>query len=223
MTPRLANEDAREVPESAPRLWGLTATQLHDAFWRSRGVECVRRADGTLPTSKADAYLLLEPDQLVVFDLREISEALQWTRATLCRLRVIEAGEDAYRERVRIGDDGLVKRIERVYTREYRAGYRVLLTDRFGLAKAWHSAESRRDAWLALRRAVPWFRTDDFRVHGHSYRRNDSDAEAPVFTSQQGCFQIDVAHIVTFIGYCDVRFPWDAVSVTRGSAPTIRI
>ncbi|MDZ4831189.1 MAG: sugar transferase [Phycisphaerae bacterium] len=176
-TPRLADDAPRGAASLSPRLWGLSATQLHDAYWRSHGIECVRRADGVAPLSGADAYMLLEPDQLVVFDLREITDALQWTRATLCRLRVVEAGEDAYRERVRIGDDGLVKRIDRVYTREYRAGYRVLFTDRHGLAKAWHAAGSRRDAWLALRRSVPWFRTDDFRVHGHSYRRGETEDE----------------------------------------------
>ena len=42
------------------------------------------------------------------------------------------------------------------------------------------------------------------------------DAEAPNFRSQQGWIQDNVTHIVTCIGYCDVRFPWDDVSVMRG-------
>jgi lipopolysaccharide/colanic/teichoic acid biosynthesis glycosyltransferase len=162
---------------TAPRVWGLSARQLHDAYWRAQGVECVRRGEGTPPEPGADAYLLLEPDQLVVFDLREIAEPLQWTRATLCRLRVVEAADEAYRERVRLGDDGLVKRIERVYSREVRAAYRVLFTDRVGLARAWSAAPTRREGWLALRRTVSFSRTDDFRVHGRSYRRDDHEAE----------------------------------------------
>lgn len=161
----------------APTIWGLDATRLHDAFWRSHGVECVRRGEGEAPQAGADAYLLLEPDQHVVFDLREIADALQWTRATVCRLRVVEAGDEMYRERVRIGEDGLVKRIERVYTREVRGAHRVLLADRASVARAWQAATSRRDGWLALRRLVPWSRVDDLRAHGGSYRRGDAEQE----------------------------------------------
>lgn len=173
------------------RLWGLSAAQLHDAFWRSHGILCVRRgqavagtpADGigaATPSGRAgaDAFLLLEPEQLVLFDLREIAASLQWTRAELCRLRVDEAGEESYRERVRVGEDGLVKRIERVYSREYRVGHSVLLTDRASVAQSWARAPSRRDGWKALRRGGRAVQSDAYRVHGWSYRNGDAAHEA---------------------------------------------
>jgi lipopolysaccharide/colanic/teichoic acid biosynthesis glycosyltransferase len=159
------------------RLWGLTPMELHDAYWRCHGIQCVRRGDGRDHGGGADAYLLLEPEQLVLFDLREISQALQWTRAELCRVRVDEAGEEAYRERVRIGEDGLVKRIERMYAREYRLGHSVLLTDRAHLAIAWSNAQTRRDGWKSLRRGGRAVPTDAFRVHGWSFRAGSAEDE----------------------------------------------
>ncbi|MDZ4755835.1 MAG: sugar transferase [Phycisphaerae bacterium] len=163
------------VDESRPRLWGLTPAAMHDAFWRAHGVECVRRgAAGEMPIAGADAYLLLEPDQLVIFDLRSIAQALHWTRAAICRMRVVEAGDESYRERVRCGEDGLVKRIERVYSREYRSGYRVLLTDRGSIARLWHAAPTRRDAWRGFRRGSRAIHTEAFRVDGWSYRCGDA-------------------------------------------------
>ncbi len=186
-TKPMSRDATAESQHHMPRLWGLSPAQLHDAFWRCHGVQCVRRGsahaepqgdarDGT--RVGADAYLLLEPEQLVVFDLREIAGMLQWTRAELCRVRVEEAGEESYRERVRIGEDGLVKRIERVYSREYRVGHSVLLTDRASLASAWADAATRRDGWKALRRGGRAVQNDSCRAHGWSYRSGDAADEA---------------------------------------------
>lgn len=183
----------RSVPTSVEphvtRLWGLTAAELHDAYWRCHGIQCIRRGamSGHMPTAGAegersgagaDAYMLLEPEQLVLFDLREAAQNLQWTRAELCRVRVDEAGEEAYRERVRVGEDGLVKRIERMYSREYRLGHSVLLTDRESVAQAWARAETRRDGWKALRRGGRAVQSDSYRVHGWSYRSGAAADEA---------------------------------------------
>lgn len=167
------------------RLWGLTPSQLHDAYWRCHGIQCVRRGEEGREGQRiratkvgADAYLLLEPEQLVLFDLRQIAQGLQWTRAELCRVRVDEPGEESYRERVRVGEDGLVKRIERMYSREYRVGHSVLLTDRANIAEAWAKAETRRDAWKALRRGGRAVQSDAYRVNGWSYRGGSAADEA---------------------------------------------
>jgi lipopolysaccharide/colanic/teichoic acid biosynthesis glycosyltransferase len=183
--------DRREGTLTAPaaslggRLWGLSPIELHDAFWRCHGIECVRRGSalsaGDAAGSRgsgADAFLLLEPEQLVLFDLREIAQMLQWTRCELCRVRVDEAGEESYRERVLTGEDGLVKRIERIYSREYRVGHSVLLTDRPARAAGWARAASRRDGWKSLRSGGRAAQTDSCRVHGWSYRGGDAFDES---------------------------------------------
>lgn len=166
---------ARTAPST---IWGLTAADIHDAYWCARGVQCVRRGEGAPPSGAADVYLLLEPGQAALFDLRDFSDELQWTRAELCRVRVIDANEEIYRERVVIGEDGLVKRIARLYGSEAKdraGGERVLVTERKDVAKAWHAAASRRDAWLALRRIVDLIETLDVRTPGHVYRLGDDD------------------------------------------------
>ncbi len=182
--PRDGAHDASAASPSG-RLWGLTPIELHDAFWRCHGIECVRRGAalnaGDAEASRgsgADAFLLLEPEQLVLFDLREIAQMLQWTRCELCRVRVDEAGEESYRERVLTGEDGLVKRIERIYSREYRVGHSVLLTDRPARAAGWARAASRRDGWKALRSGGRAAQTDSCRVHGWSYRCGDAFDES---------------------------------------------
>jgi lipopolysaccharide/colanic/teichoic acid biosynthesis glycosyltransferase len=174
-----------QAAAQSERLWGLSPIELHDAFWRCHGIECVRRGsaladDGAAAArgSGADAFLLLEPEQLVLFDLRDIAQMLQWTRCELCRVRVDEAGEESYRERVLTGEDGLVKRIERIYSREYRVGHSVLLTDRPARATGWARAASRRDGWKALRSGGRAAQTDACRVHGWSYRCGDAFDES---------------------------------------------
>lgn len=170
-----ADAAARAAPAT---IWGLSAGDIHDAYWCARGVQCVRRGEGPPPSGAADVYLLIEPGQAALFDLRDFAEVLQWTRAELCRVRVVDASEEVYRERVVIGEDGLVKRIARLYgseAKERAGGERVLVTERKDLARAWHAAASRRDAWLALRRIVALIQTLDVRTPGHVYRLGDDD------------------------------------------------
>lgn len=187
MTPRVADHpsdvsasmEQRSSSGESLRVWGLTVPELHDAYWAGQGVQCVRRGEGLPPSRSVDIYLLMDPGQMALFDLREFAEDVQWTRAELCRVRVIEAGEETYHERVVLGEDGLVKRIARVYGREVRQAHRVLLTERRDLAEAWHAAKNRRDAWLALRRSLATSRAADFRAHGTVFQggvRSDEEA-----------------------------------------------
>ena len=57
-----------------PSIWGLTAPQLHEAYWRSRGVQIVRRGEAGQLSSSAELFLLLEPGQMVLFDLPKLIE-----------------------------------------------------------------------------------------------------------------------------------------------------
>jgi lipopolysaccharide/colanic/teichoic acid biosynthesis glycosyltransferase len=149
-----ANESRQTLDDSCPSIWGLSVSQLHDAYWRSCGVQCVRRGQMQKLQAGTDLFLLIEPDQLVLFDLHEMAERLAWRAAAITRLRVIGHGDDSYGEHVEIDEHDRVRRITRRYRPQAHATYRVLLTRRRRIAKAWMSGEVRRQTWLRIRRMV---------------------------------------------------------------------
>ena len=108
------------------RIWGLDAVEVHDAYWASVGVSCVRLGSGVGPDPGADVFLLLEPDQLAVFDLRALAETLLWNAADLTRVQLIDPGQSGYRERLVFGADGSVLKVERRYKAERRVSGQVL-------------------------------------------------------------------------------------------------
>jgi lipopolysaccharide/colanic/teichoic acid biosynthesis glycosyltransferase len=167
-----------ETAPDAPTVWGLRPRELHDAYWRARGVQCIRR--GTEPTldPAAELLMLLEPDQLVLFDLHDIAERLTWHGAAVTRLRLIEHVELPYSERVLVAEDGRVRRIERHYAATGGSS-RVIITRRRRLAPLWTTAENRRTGWDRLRRAVPWSRVDHIKCAGVTFRddRRDDQVE----------------------------------------------
>src|SRR5438552_17714959 len=91
--PRFLPEPSGQTvaPAHSPRLWGLSAPQLLDAYWRSRGVQCVRRGERQPLLRGADLYLLIEPDQMVLFDLPALADHLIWHNAAVTRLRLVDA------------------------------------------------------------------------------------------------------------------------------------
>jgi lipopolysaccharide/colanic/teichoic acid biosynthesis glycosyltransferase len=162
---------------TAPRLWGLGAAELLDAYWRSRGVQCVRRGERTTLQRAAELYLLVEPDQLALFDVAALSERLTWHAALVTRLRLVDEDAEPYSEHVVLDDRGLVERIERRYMPAGRETYRVILTTRRRVAAIWMAADDARDAWQRMRRSVPWSRVDHGRVVGTVYRKGDGGQE----------------------------------------------
>ncbi len=165
-----------------PRLWGLHAAELHDAWWRTQGVAWIRRGDRRTPPADAELYLLTEPEQLVLFDLDSLTESLTWNRPDLTRLRVVTAAADTYRERVVTSRDGRVLAIRRDYSAELRGGHRVVLTIRRDLAELWSRAEDRRVGWIGLRSCASWSRSDHYRVPGEVYRVGDAAQEGSMLS-----------------------------------------
>lgn len=155
--------------ETMPTLWGHDAHQLHDAYWRSMGIQCVRRTEEFTPQRGTDLFMLLEPRQCVLFDHRRLSNDLTWNRAPLSRIRVVSPS-NAYVERVRENDDGELVCIERDYTSPRSRSCRVLITRRASIAQVWSDSRRRRAAWKELRRYVDWTRTDHFTVDGSNTR-----------------------------------------------------
>jgi len=146
------------VVAEAPRVrtgcvWGLDAVEVHDAYWASMGVACVRQGSGLAPDPGADVFLLLDADQLVVFDLREIAETLLWNGADVTRVQLVDSMKDGYRERIRFADDGSVEKIERRYTAERHVSAQVLVVQRRAFARAWATSSRSADALSAMRGA----------------------------------------------------------------------
>jgi len=161
----------------SPRVWGLSAVQLHDAYWHARGVQCIRRSRRVRWQRGAELYLLIEPDQLVLFDIAPLSERLTWHNALVTRLRLTDEDNVPYSERIVIDDRGLVERIERRYRPRFQGSTRVVLTSSRRVARQWMIAESRREAWDRARRAVPWPRVDHWKCPGLSFTGGDVPGE----------------------------------------------
>ena len=146
-------------------MWGLPAEDLHDAYWRSRGIQCVRRSRPFVKQSGAEMFMLMDIDQFATFDLNSITDSIVWNRAPVTRVR-INTSMNEYIERVVSEGDELI-RISRDYTSRYIGSHGVMLTRRASIAEAWSRNEKRYKALKELRRYVDWNKTDQYRVNGH--------------------------------------------------------
>ncbi len=164
-------------PPSSARLWGLTARQLHDAYWHSRGVQCVVHGQRRRLQRAAEIFLLLEPGQLAVFDIAEFADRLQWHDALVTRVRLADEDEEAYSEQVCFDESGWVQRIERRYRPRVQRSSRVLLTRSRRLAELWLEAADARSAWRRIRRVAHASRVDHWRGSGLSLRDGDAGDE----------------------------------------------
>ncbi len=169
-------------------LWDLTARQLHEAYWHARGVQCVRRGDRRPLQRAAELFLLIEPEQLVLFDLGELSERLAWRKAALTRLRIIVQEARSYSEQVIVDERGLVQRIERRYRPRTGSSHRVMLTCSRRVARLWIAASSRREGWVRVRRAVAWSRLDHWRCPGGCFTEGDHAQENALLSRLVACW-----------------------------------
>ena len=154
--------------ETCPKIWGLDANGVHDAWWKSRGVQCVGRGGVFQPDPGAELFLLMEPDQLVAFDLSEIAEAMVWNEARATGIRVIERSEEGYKERVVRSGSGEILGIRRSYVHDEKIGYRLIMTPHANIASRWAASSNRRAGWLGVRDECRG-RFDHQKVYGHCY------------------------------------------------------
>lgn len=138
-----------------PTLWGLTPSALHDHYWASRGVQVVRAHERTEIVRKAELYLLMDPQVLVLFDLEDWIDLLNWTKPDLLLLRIQARRDLGYREVFRANEAGDFLGFQRRYKAEQILATRVGLTCDTELAEAWAAAPSVAGGWRQLRAAVP--------------------------------------------------------------------
>ncbi len=119
------------------KVWGLDARGLHDRFWAARGVRIVRRGVGTLRGPCADKFLLLEPDELVLFDPPAAVNQL----VSVC---LTEDGRDGYTERVVADDANRLVSLRRLYTAPINGECRMCVTSDPALAWLWSRSPDRR-------------------------------------------------------------------------------
>jgi lipopolysaccharide/colanic/teichoic acid biosynthesis glycosyltransferase len=126
----------------------------------------------------AELYLLIEPEQLVVFDLGDLTERLTWLNAKVTRVRLTNSADQLYSEHVLRDSDGYVTRIERRYRCRSLDSARVILTSSAKVAAIWMAAASSREGWARVRRSVPWARVDHGRCRGKAYSIGNSVQES---------------------------------------------
>jgi len=184
-----SSNDLAGKPESAwssvrasPRMWGLSIVELVRAWWRSQGVAWIQRGIGEKPPSGADLYLLTEPGQLVAFRLPELVSSLTWNCPSLSRIRIVTSDEEEYRERLVMGEAGVIVGVRREYRAEGRGSRRVLLTTDSRIALDWSRSTNRRSTWLELRRTGKWGRSDHHRIRGEFFETGDPAQEGLMLT-----------------------------------------
>ncbi len=152
------------------KVWGLDARGLHDRFWAARGVRIIRRGVGTLRGVCPDTFLLLERDDLVLFDPPA-------TANRLVSVRLTERGRDGYTERVIADDANRLISLRRLYTAPVHSKCRMLVTSDPAMAWLWHRSPSRRAGYREVRFATGLNRYRQTSRRGQYFDASDPDAE----------------------------------------------
>lgn len=124
------------APDRGSTLWGLDEVGLHDRFWAGRGIRVVRRGCPLAASGAARLYLLLEPDELVLFD----PPAAMRRRSGVRCVQVTHTDPCTYRERVVADASGRLASLHRHYEAPVHSRTQVMLTADPRLALLWHRA-----------------------------------------------------------------------------------
>lgn len=148
--------DVQLAPAPAPpssnawTTWGLTRLDLHDRYWASKGVQVIRRGVTDVTPKGPSLYLLLDTDELVLFELAAPLKLLNTLKPRAVRLRVVDKHDEDYEESVQTDDAGRLIGIRRRYRAITRCTSRVYLTPDAALAQRWTASPDLKSA----RRAV---------------------------------------------------------------------
>ncbi len=173
---------ADQVDESVHTLWGLTPVQLHDRFWKSRGIQVVPNGSPGITIDKnAELYLLVDRSNLVVMPLPKVLDLMCWLNPDVLMIRLAERSSLDYRELVDARPDGHFLR----FRREYGAGKsqrqgRIALTSNPELAMDWALMNEQEMPWAQLRKIVPADLMAAVRSKGQIYN-SDIESESARF------------------------------------------
>lgn len=168
-----ADATTAEAPVASPRtIWGLDPVQLHTRYWASHGVQVVRQGEPSEIVSDAELFLLTENDALTLFKLGPLMEALNWIKPQVLFVRLHDARERVYREKVVIDPEGRFLRFQRLYDTSQRLT-RVVLTPDRDIAQLWQSAPTALAGWRRLRRVARRTESATQSIDGNLYDRYD--------------------------------------------------
>ncbi len=162
--------------EGEPRLWGRDSRRLHDSYWATRCVQVVRAASDpdAIDVSGPALYVLLDHDQLALFNLAPILRKISWLKPRVARVRVTEVDRSAYVERVGCAPDGRLTSVNREYGARTRSTSQVMLTADPKLARQWAEQEGGRMCRRALLKACGRERVAAMTVSGRSFHADDA-------------------------------------------------
>ncbi|MHC4652246.1 MAG: sugar transferase [Planctomycetota bacterium] len=139
--------------EGATPAWGFEPRELHDHFWALHGMRVVRRGAGRFEPARADTYLLLDEDELVLFDPRQAIALASGRRGGMVTLGVTESDGRDYSERVIADESGRLVSVRRSYAPAVLRETEVLITGNPLFASLWRrspeTSAGRRDVRLA--------------------------------------------------------------------------
>jgi hypothetical protein len=141
-------------PDSRPplRLWGLSPVELHDLYWRSRGVAVVRQGGrGELP--EVEVFLLIDSSSMALFELRSAIRRLYWVDPMLLSIRLHGLVRNRLVEQ-RQSDSTRTSVFRRGEIANRGAVTRVGLTKHQSVAKEWQSSPTPPEAWRAFRHQI---------------------------------------------------------------------
>ena len=156
-------------------VWGLSPVDLHDRFWAARGVQVIRMGEAKPLSRDAELFLLTDPHSLSIFRMGEALDTLSWLKPRLLFIRLHNAREQGYSERVITDDDDRFVRFERMYsTPDWRLG-RVALTPHADLARMWQRGSDIRAGWRQLRRTITPRERATLSAEGDVYDRSEPE------------------------------------------------
>ena len=154
------------------RIWGMSARQVHDCFWASRGVQVVRQRTSDRPADPlpdARLYLLLDADALVIFPPHRFLGAFAWPESEVVVARVQHRDSEDYQELAQTTEDGRLVRFERCYQRSTARSLRIAVTRSRKLAALWRSSRRARSVGRFLRNTGYWDDLEAVVVEGEIY------------------------------------------------------
>lgn len=156
-----------------PTVWGLAPRDVHDRYWASKGVLVVRRGITEVPLKGPRLFLLVDADDLVIFDVSRPLKLLNSLKPRALRIRVVDRHEEEYEETVQTDESGRLLAIRRRYRALTRCTARVYLTPDAALAQRWAASADAPSARRAVHPARDRQRTFPFSSDGLVFDPSD--------------------------------------------------